>query len=176
MEDCDVEKKIQDIYEILQKLTGLHRQLLDTTRMERDALSAADLKGIQDSTYAKEALIEAIRQTEVERMRRVGELALEWKRPVRDLTLSQIAIAIQAQDSKGAEQLRSAFNALTILIQRIREQSDDNKGMIERSLEHVREMKKNVLGETVPAASTYTAQGQKTNSQSSGARLISKEA
>ena len=48
------------IYETLQRLTGLHRQLMDTVRMEREALVAADIKGIEDATLAKQALIEAI--------------------------------------------------------------------------------------------------------------------
>jgi flagellar biosynthesis/type III secretory pathway chaperone len=166
---------IQRLHEALQKLIGLHRQLLDSVRLEREALTAASLKDIQDATFAKQALIEAIRQAETERLRATGELAIAWKRPVKDLTLGEIVIAVQGRDAKTAETLRSSLNALNLLIKRIREQNDDNRGLVERSLEHVHQMKRNVLGEAVPNTGTYTQQGQK-NPATGGARLISKEA
>ncbi|MGZ3700077.1 MAG: flagellar export chaperone FlgN, partial [Bdellovibrionota bacterium] len=82
-----MEKPIIEIHQVLQRLLGLHRQLLDTVRLEREALTQADLKGIQEASVAKQALVEAIRQSDTERMGLVGELALAWKTPVRDLTL-----------------------------------------------------------------------------------------
>jgi flagellar biosynthesis/type III secretory pathway chaperone len=166
---------IQKLQESLQRLLGLHRQLLDCVRMEREALTAASLKDIQEATYAKQALVEAINQAETDRLRATGELAILWKRPVKELTLGEIVVAIQGRDPKSAEALRSSLNALTLLIKRIREQNDDNRGLVERSLEHVHEMKRNVLGEAKPNTGTYTQQGQK-NPSTSGARLISKEA
>ncbi|MGZ3689374.1 MAG: flagellar export chaperone FlgN, partial [Bdellovibrionota bacterium] len=129
-----------------------------------------------EASVAKQALVEAIRQSDTERMGLVGELALAWKTPVRDLTLPNLVIAIQGDDPKGAEQLRSAYNALTILIQRITEQNQDNAEMIQKSLEHLSVMKKNVLGEAVPKSNTYTQKGQRADGQQGGARLISKEA
>ncbi len=175
MEDCGVEKLLDRIYQSLQKLIGLHRQLLETVRMEHEALAHAQLKEIQEAVCAKEALIAAIRQKESERVKCIAELALYLKRPARDLTLPEIIIAIQGTQRAKAEQFRSAFNALTILVQRIREQNDENRGLVERSLDHVQNMKKNVLGESVPRSDVYTNQGQKTGGLS-GARLISREA
>jgi flagellar biosynthesis/type III secretory pathway chaperone len=159
----------------LQKLIGLHRQLLEACRVEREALVQADLRQIQESALSKQGLIDSIRQAENQRIDAVTELARRWKRPVRELSLSNIIIAIQGNDPKGAEQLRSAFNALTVLIQRITEQNDDNRILVERSLTHVNDMKRNVLGEAVPKSDTYTPQGQRSG-VTGGARLISHEA
>lgn len=170
-----MERSISHIFESLQKLIGLHRQLLDVCRLEREALTQAELKQIQEATLSKQGLIESIRQAENERIQRVGELAMLWKKPVRDLSLPNLILEIQGKDPKGSEQLRSAFNALTILIQRITEQNNDNKVLVERSLAHVNDMKRNVLGEAVPKSSTYTSQGQR-QPVTGGARLISKEA
>lgn len=170
-----MEKDLDQIYAILQKLVGLHRQLLETVRQEKEALVAADLRSIQETTYAKEALIEAIRQQENERLRAVSGLALKWKRHARDLVLSQIIIAVQGEDPKRAELFRNCLNALTILVQRVMEQNKGNLLLIDRSLEHVTNMKKNVLGERTPHSDVYTQQGQK-SVQQNGARLISKEA
>ncbi|HAR44565.1 MAG TPA: hypothetical protein DCS07_18350 [Bdellovibrionales bacterium] len=102
-------------------------------------------------------------------------LSLLWRKPLRDLSISQVIIAIQSDDPRGAEQFRTANNVLTILVQRIKEQNDSNRALVERSLEHVHVMKRNILGESVPKSNTYLQNGQKSNPVA-GARLISKEA
>ena len=173
-----MEKNVTLIYESVQKLVGLHRQLLDTVRQEREAIVNADLKSLQECTSTKESLIEAIRGQESKRLKATSELTLDWKRPFKELTLTNIIIAIQGIDPKGAEALRTTYNALTILIQRTIEQNKGNRDLVERSLEHVHNMKKNILGETVPRSNTYSQQGQRVNATGAqrGARLISKEA
>lgn len=170
-----MDKSLVSIYQSLQKLVGLHRQLLDTVRSERTALVDADLNAIHTITSTKQALIESVHQVESERLKLTGELAVLWKKHYRELTLPNIIIHIQGYDAKGAEQLRSVFNTLTVLIQRISEQNQDNRRLIEKSLEHVHQMKKNILGEATPHSNTYTQQGQRTSSPQ-GSRLLSKEA
>lgn len=170
-----MEKPLNQIYETLQNLTGLHRQLLEVVRLERTSLIEANLKAIHAVTAKKQSLVEAIADAEKQRLRLVTELSTIWKKPAKDLTLPGIIIEIQGRDLKSADQLRSIFNALTILIQRITDQNAANRILIERSLEHIGAMKKNVLGETSAAANTYTPSGQK----SSGvqiSRLFSGEA
>lgn len=169
-----MENILASIYQILQKLIGFHRQFLETVRMEREALVAADVKGVQETTYAKETIIESIRIVENERLKRLVELSILWKRPVKELTLPNIIIQIQGRDLKEAEKFRSSYHALTLLIQRIRDQNEDNLALVERSLEHIHNMKRNVLGEGQPRTEVYTSRGQKTNGPG-GARLISKE-
>ncbi len=167
--------QVENILPILQKLIGLHRQLHEVCRSERDALVAADVKQVQEFTHAKELVIETIRQEEAKRIRLTAELALELKRPMSELTLSNLIMEIEPTQPKVAEQLRSAMNALIILIERAQKLNQSNLEFIERSLGHVHNMKKNVLGEAVPRSDTYGAQGQKLP-HTSGARLISKEA
>ena len=149
---------------------------MDIVRMEREALVQADVRGIQEATVAKQAMIEGIQRAETERLKALSELAVLWKRPMRDLTLPAIIVTIQSLDPKFTEQLRSAYNALTILIKRITESNKDNQVLVERSLENIHHMKQNILGESVPKASTYTQNGQKVNQTTSGPRFVSKEA
>jgi hypothetical protein len=167
--------QIQQIQLILQKQIGFHRQLLEVVRLERESLINADLKAIQECTFAKEGLIESIRGAESERMRMVGELAMIWRKPAKDLTLNQIIIEIQGKDLKLADQLRSSLTTLSIMVQRISEQNKANREIVDRSMVHINAMKKNVLGESTPRSDTYSSQGQKISPQSSS-RLISKEA
>jgi flagellar biosynthesis/type III secretory pathway chaperone len=170
-----VEQITQAIYESLQRLTGLHRSLMDTVRLEREALISAEVKRVEETTVAKQGLVEAIRQAESKRILCVAELAVAWRKPVRELTLPKLIVAIQGENPKFAEQLRTAYNALTILIKRITDQNRENQKLVEESLVHVQQMKTNILGETIPKANTYTAKGQKSGI-SSGARLISRDA
>ncbi len=181
-EDCDVEKLkdsqftlFRQIFECLNKLTGLHRQLLDVVRLERLALVEANVKLIQERTLSKQAQIEGIRNTELERLKLTGQLAMSLKKPLTDLTLPKIIILIQGEDLKFAEQFRTTYNVLTVLIQRITEQNNENRSLVEKSLEHVQQMKRNLLGESTPKSNTYNPQGQKAGGIG-GARLFSKEA
>ena len=170
-----MEKSITQVHQILQKLTGLHRQLMEVVRAERDALISADLKEIQTQTFAKQAIIEEIHHTESARLKLMVDLAVQWNKPSHELTLPNIIIQVQGTDLKGAEQLRTTFNALTVLIQRISTQNKDNRVLVEHSLEHVHQMKKNILGESTPRTNTYTQQGQSVNGPSVS-RILSREA
>lgn len=166
---------VEGLHQNLQRMIGLHRQLLETVKMEREALVGAEIKEIQEATLAKQGLIEGLRAAESERLKIIGHLAVAWKKPARELTLSSVIIAVQGQDQKAAEQLRSAFNALTVLVKRVSEQNEENRAFVDRSLTHIHEMKKNVLGEFEPKSGGYDQKGRRSPNAGSS-RLISKEA
>lgn len=166
---------LQALHQSLQKLLGFHRQLLDVVRVEKECLTNADLKGVQETTFSKEAIISSIKLTENERLAKTAVLATLLKKRMSDLTLNHIILDTQGVEPKLAEQLRSVFNALTILMQRISEQNKENASIAENFLVHVNEMKRNVLGEAAPQAQTYTSHGTK-NNPAGGSRLLSQEA
>lgn len=170
-----VNLELDKLYSCLQRMIGLHRQLYDVCKMEREAFISADSKLILEHTQAKELIIETIRQAEADRIRTTALLSLVWKKPLTDLTLNFIIREIEPQDPKNSERFRSALTALTMLIERARKLNESNRSLVEKSLEHVHAMKKNVLGEAVPQSDTYGNQGQKV-AQTNGARLLSTEA
>ena len=170
-----MDKTIIQLVQILSDLIGLHRRLMETVRIEREALVSADLKGVQDTTLAKEGMIEQIRNLEQERLKVMGILAMTWKKPLRQLTLPNVVIALQHDDPKTAEKLRTAQNTLVLLIQRITDQNKENQVLVEKFLGHLNNMKRNVLGEATPRSNVYTPQGQRAAGKS-GARIFSKEA
>ncbi|MGE0615858.1 MAG: flagellar protein FlgN [Bacteriovoracia bacterium] len=165
----------QNLWQVLQKLIGLHRQLLDCVRLEKNALIEAKVKGIQECTFAKEALISGVQQAEAQRLALIAELALAYRKPRAELSLPNLVILVQGHDQPLAEKLRSAYNTLVILIERITEQNQENQKLVENSLTHIRQMKKNVLGESKPQANTYTSGGVTKAGGANEARLISKE-
>lgn len=170
-----IDAHLEPLYAVLSRMLGLHRQLYETCKLERDAFIAADVKLITEQTHAKELIIETIRQAEAERIRISTFIALDWKVPLKDLTLNYIIREVEPRDAERAERFRSALTALTVLIERAKKMNDSNRELVEKSLEHVNAMKKNVLGEAVPATDTYGNQGQKLPN-TSGARLLSTEA
>ncbi len=166
---------LEKLYSCLQRMIGLHRQLYEVCKMERDAFVAADSKLILEHTSAKELIIETIRQAEADRIRISAQLSVLWKKPLSDLTLNFIIREIEPEDSKNAERFRSTLTALTVLIERARKLNESNRSLVEKSLEHVHAMKKNVFSESVPQTDTYGNQGQKL-APTGGARLLSTEA
>ena len=169
-----MERPLVQIYEILQKMVGLHRQMLEITRAERESLIQANLEEIQKVLAIKQSLIEAIHQAETQRIKSTAELAVIWRKTPAELTLKNIILKVQGVDQKAAEQFRSAFNTLTLLIQRVMDQNADNRSLLDQSMEHIQKMKQNVLGESSQKGTTYTPQGQQLK-QNTSPRFISKE-
>ena len=170
-----MEQNLAIIHQILEKLVGLHRQMMDVVRSEKEAILGADLNRVQEATHHKEALIEEIKKQEALRLEQVAQIAVATRKPLRDITVQSLIMQVQTSHPKLSEQLRSSMNALLHLVGRIRETSQYNLELLERSLKHVDSMKMNVLGEAVPHSNTYGSQGQPLG-HTSGARLISREA
>ncbi len=170
-----MKKTIDRFYEILESLVGFHRQLLDLVRIEKEALIQAELKKVQELTAAKEVILGSIQQAELDRQKMVAEFSVIYKIPKKDLTLSQLIIQVQGDYPKEAEQYRSAMSAMTILIQRITEQSKESSALIEKSLEHLSNMKANVLREQGHKNEVYSKSGNKVQ-PSRESRLLSREA
>lgn len=171
------QQNFQALLACLQKLIGIHRQLLETVRQEHEAIINARHKDLQEAVYAKEALLESIRIQERERQGVVDKIAQQLNRPIEEITLSIIVLEVQNIDAKFSELLRSSQTALKMLAERVIEQNNYNRELLQQSLDHVHEMKRNVLGESKPKSQTYTAQGRKSlvGEQNNNARLISKE-
>ena len=171
-----MEQRTQGLIQALRRLIGHHRLLLEAVRAEKEALVQADLKAIHESTGNKEAVLGSILQVERERTAIIDELALQWRIPFAELSLSKVIEKVQGTDLPSADQLRGLQNTLTVLIKRIREQNSENQALVEESLKHITEMKRNVLGEASPQASAYTRRGARKGAASGEARLIQREA
>lgn len=166
---------LEKLQAALSHLIGLHRQLLETLRQEREALTSANKSGIEECAFAKDACLQAIAQAERERGMIVAELSIEWKRPLSQMTLNWILTETEPTQPAVASALRSQLNALVILIERVQEQNQYNGALIEKALAHLDAMKSNVFQNDAPQAQTYTPQGSRALAPSQS-RLISQEA
>ena len=168
---------VQDILGILQKMVGLHRQLLEHVRLEREALVQADRKSLQEQALAKRGVVESINLLEDRRRALTMGLARLWQIQPEKLVLSEIVMQLQVRAPKLSESLRSTQNALRILVERVVAQNDSNRQLLETSMKHVDAMKKNILGEADPLRAGYNPSGQRGGAGQQGQpRFLSREA
>ncbi len=164
------------LHEALQDLIGLHRQLYEVIKQENEALMNADVKATYEAAASKEALIHWIYQSEMSRQAVVYALAQAEGLSSFTPSLKELILHFQSKDPDASNQLQTNLNTLSVLVDRIQRQNKQNGSLVENSLKHIHNMKKNIFGEVSPAK-TYNQQGQK-NQVSAGAdgpRLISKE-
>jgi flagellar biosynthesis/type III secretory pathway chaperone len=156
-----MENGLSGLYDILQRMIGQHRQLLDIVRAERESLLNADLRATQEVTLKKEMLLHSLHETEQDRIERIAELAVELRVQPETLTLRTLIRDVEPRFPVWAQKLQSVLNALNVLIERVQEQNRENKILVENFLKHLNEMKRNVLGEAEPKADVYSQGGTK---------------
>lgn len=168
---------LETLHEYLQKLVGLHVQLLEQVKVEAQALAEADLRVLHESSLAKEAIIALIRIEDHRRQMIVDQLQFDGHIPRTSNTLVQIIAHLQGTAPSLAERMQSSLNTLKVMIERIQMQSRINAGVIDKSLNHVLAMKDNLLGEVQPTR-TYSAKGTTNplSATNNGPRMISKKA
>ncbi len=166
-------ESLNDLVTRLQKLLSLHRQLLDSLRAEREALLEVDVRKIHEITLEKQGVLQQILAAEQARLSTSRLVAVQLNAPA-DASLGQIILQSQSVSLKTSEQLRSVQQALAHLIGRIQEQNGSNRQLVESSLEHVNQMKRNVIGESMPRSETYSPTGHRQNAPAQS-RLISTE-
>ncbi|MCM0604755.1 MAG: flagellar protein FlgN [Xanthomonadaceae bacterium] len=163
-----MEELLSTLQSLLSRHIGLHRQLLDLVRLENEAIVQMNLKDIQEITFSKEAVINAIQNCEEQRKVVCGLLEVP--------ALDNLILKLQdLGNSVLSEQFRTAYNTLRLLIEHISDQNDQNKGLVEHSLTQIQSMKKNILGVSDAQNTTYTAHGQ-SHFEASRPRLIEQEA
>ena len=162
------------LLDLLQKMLGLHRDLLESARKEYSAIERADRGALDACTLVRETLAGSIRIIEDERIRHARDCARALGLKDNDITVAKVADALHATDPKRAGQLRGLRSGLAGLIEAVLAQGKRNSILLERGLQHVREMKKNALSERDRSAETYGNQGQSLRPQATG--LLSKEA
>jgi hypothetical protein len=167
----------QLLHESLQELIGLHRQMYETVKLENEAITNADLKLTYDATATKEALIHWIHRAEIGRQAIVYTLAEEEKFATTAPSLRELILYFQTSAPDLSDKLQTDLTTLIVLVERIKKQNDSNKSLVEESLRHVNNMKRNIFGETTHQGKTYNQQGQRNpgSANSNGPRLISKE-
>ena len=169
-----MENVLTELHQNLQRLLALHRQLLELLRRERDALVGADAAAIEDRALEKQGVLDQIAFYDNERRKLLGLVGTTARVAADQLTLSRVAIIAQGVQLKMGEQFRSVQQALSHIITRIEEQGSYNRELVERSLETLAQMKRNIIGASEPNPGTYSASGQR-SAQAPGARLISRE-
>ena len=171
-------KSLQEkLHDSLQELIGLHRQLYEVVKSENEAISNADTRATYDAVTAKEALVHWIHQAEMSRQSIVYAIAQEENLETNTPSLKDLIRIYFSKNQETANQLQTDLSSLIVLVERIKTQNTINGRLVESSLKHIHNMKKNIFGETTHQGRTYNQQGQKNHGSANehGPRLISKE-
>jgi flagellar biosynthesis/type III secretory pathway chaperone len=165
------------LHQSLQDLIGLHRQLYEVIKSENEAITHADIKATYDAAAAKEALIHWIHQAEMSRQSVVYLLCTEEGISTQKPSLRDLILHYQARDPEITNKLQTDLNSLIVLVERIKKQNELNAQLVDASLKHIGNMKRNIFGEVSHQGRTYNQMGQtnKGSTQEQGPRLISKE-
>lgn len=167
--------KLRELAQNLQKQLGLHRELLENLRREHQALLNAEMREIQEITYAKEIVLATLGQVERDRVAIMEKLV--DGRLIKELpqSVTQVVLAVQGEHVNDAAALRSTCQALRVLIERITKVNQENSQLAHSALKHLEQMKTNVLGEAQRKAETYTDRGSKQTGNARESRLLSAE-
>ena len=171
-----MDESLEKLFKSLRKQVGLQRQMLEIVRRERELLVAADFAKIQEVTFSKEALVNSVRKCELERQEVCRLLGAQYQPKEGVVTLGQIIEVLQGVDRQKADELRSTFTALKMLVERVNSQNRSNQEFVESSLVHIGKMKENVLGEGHKHSQTYTPKGKRKTSHTQNSNLVSEEA
>lgn len=167
----------EKLHQSLQELIGLHRQLYEVIKNENEAITNADVKATYDAAAAKEALIHWIHQSEMSRQAVLYTLCKEEGLENENPSLRDLIVFYSGRDNEISNKFQTDFNTLIVLVERIKKQNELNGRLVEASLKHIHNMKKNIFGETTHQARTYNQYGQKNAASTNehGPRLVSKE-
>lgn len=177
MEDerqVDVKTNSSELHHILGRLVALHRNLVDILQEEYGHMSAVDVKGIAETSHAKEVILAEIWNLEQLRQKSVSGLAVSLGLASGDATLAKIAERSQKQE---ADKLRAVRDALNALITQAKELNSRNMSFAHGSLSRIEQMKRNALGLTNSAVTeNYSNSGARQPVPEQGGRLLSTEA
>lgn len=165
----------EQIYKKLQDLIGLHRQMLEIVRLEKQALIENDLDRIQDLVTLKSGIITTIAYRENERKKIVKQLSETLGKDSGVVNLKFIIEREQELDLQAADKIRNVATTLKMIIDRINKQNNENKELVNSCLKHVAVLKNNVLGGQEAQAEIYTGQGKKV-SNADRSYFLSREA
>ena len=171
------EKLSERLHGSLQELIGLHRQLYETVKIENEAITNADIKLTYDAAASKEALIHWIHNSEMSRQAIVFALAQELGLNTATPSLKELILLFQTTEPETSLKLQTDLSSLVVLVERIKKQNEQNGILLQASLKHINNMKKNIFGETTHQGKTYNQHGQRNQATANehGPRLISKE-
>ncbi|MEN9724023.1 MAG: FlgN protein [Pseudomonadota bacterium] len=163
-----------ELFSQLERLVKLHQQLAELLRVERLTLVSMNLPQIQEVSEQKQSLLHQIALEEAHRVRLIPALSVELGVSAEQATLSPLIQKLQVRDLALAERFVAIRDRLMHLVSEIQSENQSNARFLEASIDHVNQMKKNILGEATPRSGTYSSTGHP-QTTAAGSRLISRE-
>jgi mRNA-degrading endonuclease YafQ of YafQ-DinJ toxin-antitoxin module len=170
---------LESLEKNLRQLVYLHRNLLNLVLEERSHLLSGNLKEIREVTISKEVLLFKIKEVEKRRVIIVDKLVEELCIPTeKDKKIGLKELLLQLSEKEQGK-IPGISKSLTLLIERIRAESDENLKFSEKFLDVFGEIRNNLssLQEKTQKSAVYGKDGniQKRSAESGGVFLKEQE-
>lgn len=160
------------LLETLDELTKLYRQVLETIRVEKDILLAADLERLQKHNESKELLLQKLRLGDALREARARELATAIGL---DTSTPRLLDLAQKLGGPEADRMRSLHGALDLLIRRVSELNRENATYANSALKTLSGAM-NEIKDTLAGKKVYERKGTYKRGPEVSGNFVSKEA
>lgn len=105
-----MDKLWQELFGVLADILSAYRKMLELGHAKRDALVGAKVKEIEDITKQEETLIIFVTQSEKVRKSIVEKIAVQYKLPPEEVSLSRFTSLTDAQTAKRLERFDDDFH------------------------------------------------------------------
>jgi flagellar biosynthesis/type III secretory pathway chaperone len=161
------------LLESLEQLITVHKSMLEVVRLEFEALTASDMEQLSEINAAKEKLVLKARSADAVRQRYVRELCRELNIKDENPRLSELAMA---SSMENGERLRNLHSVLTLIVQRVYDQNQQNAVLAQKGLEVVNGQLNSIRESASGNSKVYKREGEISNTGSRSGHFISKEA
>ncbi|MFZ7125707.1 MAG: flagellar protein FlgN [Desulfobacterales bacterium] len=163
-----MKKKLGELIDTIERQSACYLEMMDLFQAERDAIVKSDIERLNAVIQEKESRLEAIRDIELDRLRRVEVLAETLGCPPGGLTLRRLAGMV---DEPHASELRQLSRRCKTLFDRVATESATSRSLCLHALAFVNGSLR-LLGQLAGNGTVYRSSGQ-VHLQSASGRVLS---
>lgn len=127
---------IEELITILEKEDEIYRDLIPLSQKKTGIIVSNDLKALQDITAKEQSVIDEITGLENRRMKTMGNIGIVMNKDPKTLNMKTMVSLLDKQPAEK-RRLSELHDSLTASVNRLRDINNQNKILIEESLEMI---------------------------------------
>lgn len=143
---------VEQLIEIIEEQNIIYEQLLDLSQQKKNVIIENNLEKLQSITDSENILVSKNNKADKKRKEIFKDISFVLNKEEDDITLSTLASLINEQEE--SKKLNELKNRAFSLLSELKEVNEENKDLIDYSLEHV-EFSMNVMRNTLSGEPCY---------------------
>lgn len=127
---------IEELITILEKEDEIYRDLIPLSQKKTGIIVSNDLKALQDITAKEQSVIDEITGLENRRMKTMGNIGIVMNKDPKTLNMKMMVSLLDKQPAEK-RRLSELHDSLTASVNRLKDINNQNKILIEESLEMI---------------------------------------